>query len=127
VPIRTFDIRYYDGAEWVDEWDSEIVGRLPWSVHVKVNFARTEEQIEEEEDENIDIEEDPDFEMVIPLPTGFGRLQDGREIAAMEAERGLQERQRELEGVGDRDSDGDEPSSSTVFGPGNTQGGDPKF
>lgn len=94
VPIRTFDVRYFDGVDWVDEWDSELVGRLPWSVHVKINFARTEEQIERERDDRIDIEEDPDFEMMISLPAGMGRMQDGREIASMEMQRELELRQQ---------------------------------
>ncbi len=121
VPIRNFDVEYYDGAEWVDEWDSEVVGRLPWSVHVKVNFARTEEQIEREEDEHIDIEEDPDFEMVIPLPAGIGRLQDAREIASMEAQRDMQSRQLAGQqggiqgGVVDT-ADGTPSVGTTVFG-----------
>jgi hypothetical protein len=119
VPIRSFDVRYFDGAEWVDEWDSEVVGRLPWSVHIKVNFARTEEQIEREEDERIDIEEDPDFEMVIALPAGIGRIQDGREVASLEAERALQERQIENQPeavAGAETADGNPSQGTSVFG-----------
>ncbi len=122
VPIRSFDVRYYDGAEWVDEWDSEVVGRLPWSVHVKVNFARTEAQIEEEENDRIDIEEFPDFEMVIPLPAGMGRIQDAREIASMEAQRDLQSRQLAgqqgtIQAGGAADTADGTPSAGTsVFG-----------
>ncbi len=121
VPIRSFDVRYYDGADWVDEWDSEVVGRLPWSVHVKINFARTEEQIQQEEDERIDIEEDPDFEMVISLPAGMGRIQDAREIASMERQRDLQEQRAAHQGQGiggtDPDTANGEPSvGSSVFG-----------
>jgi prepilin-type N-terminal cleavage/methylation domain-containing protein len=122
VPIRSFDVSYYDGMEWVDEWDSEVVGRLPWSVHVKINFARTEEQIEQEEDDRIDIEEDPDFEMMIPLPAGIGRIQDGREIASMESERDLQGRQLAAQqggvqpGRGQDTADGNASVGTSVFG-----------
>ncbi|MCP4639546.1 MAG: prepilin-type N-terminal cleavage/methylation domain-containing protein [bacterium] len=78
VPIRSLDFEYYDGSEWVKEWDSQVVGRMPWCVHVRINLAKTEEQLEREEDEGFDPHDDPDFEMIVPLPAGLGRTQDAR-------------------------------------------------
>ena len=83
VPIRTVDLTYFDGLEWVDEWDSQLVGRLPWCVRIRLNFARTDAEIEEEKREGIDIIEYPDFDMVIPLPSGLGTTQDARSLQEM--------------------------------------------
>ncbi|MBI4559409.1 MAG: type II secretion system protein [Candidatus Hydrogenedentes bacterium] len=80
VPIRSLDIQYFDGEEWVDEWDSKELGRLPWCVDIKINFAKTESQLEQEEEDGIDPEENPDFEMVVPLPLGLGVIEDLRQI-----------------------------------------------
>ena len=82
VPIRTLDITYYDGVEWVEEWDSMTMGRLPWCVQIRINFARTDEEIQREIDQNIDIENSPDFEMVVPLPIALGQQTDGRDLNA---------------------------------------------
>jgi hypothetical protein len=78
VPIRTMDIRYFDGEGWVDEWDSTEMGRIPWCVHVKLNFARTEAQLDADKAEGLDPEENPDLEVVIPIPLGLGVIQDLR-------------------------------------------------
>jgi prepilin-type N-terminal cleavage/methylation domain-containing protein len=81
VPIRSMDLQYFDGTQWVDEWDSVQFGRVPWCVHVRINFAKTEEQLEAEASENYDEIDDPDFEMVIPIPLGLGVTEDGRSLA----------------------------------------------
>ncbi len=84
VPIRTLDFLYWDGQEWVEEWDSQESGRLPWCIHVRINFARTDEEIAYELESNIDIEESPDFECVIPIPIAMGLQQDGRSRSQLE-------------------------------------------
>ncbi len=80
VPIRSFDVRYFDGEQWVDEWDSLAVGRLPWALRVRVNFARTEAYLERERDKNYDELEDPEFEMIVTLPAGVGVFEDQRQL-----------------------------------------------
>ncbi|MCC6486314.1 MAG: prepilin-type N-terminal cleavage/methylation domain-containing protein [Candidatus Hydrogenedentes bacterium] len=85
VPIRTVDFSYFDGTEWVEEWDSQLTGRIPWCVRVRINFARTEEQLEEEEDLGLSIIDNPEFEVVVPLPAGMGSTQDARALSEMEA------------------------------------------
>ena len=75
VPVRTFDITYFDGTDWVEEWDSMVLGRLPWSVQIKVNFAKTDELLEAEALEGFDIHDDPDFEMVVAIPLGTSVLE----------------------------------------------------
>lgn len=80
VPIRSMDIQYFDGTDWLDEWDSVEFGRAPWCVHIRINFAKTEQQLKEEASKRFDEIEDPDFEMVIPIPVGMGVTQDGRSL-----------------------------------------------
>lgn len=84
VPIRTVDFSYYDGTEWVNEWDAQVLGMLPWCVRIRINFARTEEQLEQEREERFDVNDDPDFELVVPLPIGIGRRTDGRTQESLE-------------------------------------------
>ena len=84
VPIRTFDVTYYDGTDWVEEWDSQINGSLPWCVRVRINFARTDAEIHAEYDQSIDIVENPDFEIVVPIPLTLGQITDGRTLAEIE-------------------------------------------
>ncbi len=81
VPIGSMELEYFDGTEWVEEWDSTELGRLPWGVHVKINFAKTEAQLDADEEDGLDPDEDPDFEMFIPVPLGVGTIEDGQIIA----------------------------------------------
>lgn len=73
APIRSFDLAFFDGEEWVQEWDSLAVGRLPWGVRIKIYFA---DSAESEEDitffKGDDSEESPDFRLFIPIPMGVG-------------------------------------------------------
>jgi hypothetical protein len=77
VPIRSLDIRYFDGTDWLEEWDSTKENRVPWCVDIRINFARPEEQLLQEQADGIRPDEDPDFEMVVPIPAGLSRLPQG--------------------------------------------------
>ena len=72
VPIRNMDITYFDGQEWVEDWDSLAMQRLPWSVCFKINFLKTEVQRAADDELGVNDEEDPDLELVIPLPSAVG-------------------------------------------------------
>lgn len=74
VPIASFDVLYYDfeSEEWEDEWDSLDKKRLPWAVHVKVNLARSEDQLEAQFEAGVDPDEEPDLDMQFALPLGSG-------------------------------------------------------
>jgi len=76
VPIQSVDITYFDGEEWIDTWDSLAIGHLPWSIRVRLNFARTDEELEADRKEGIDIEEDPDFDLIVPIPLGSGVISE---------------------------------------------------
>ena len=69
VPISTMDIQYYDGEDWLDEWDSIAEGRLPWSIRISINFARPEG---EDDYAGFDSTEDPDLSLIVPIPAGLG-------------------------------------------------------
>lgn len=112
VPIRTLDFLYYDGTEWVEEWDSQVLGKLPWCVQVRINFARTEAEIEAEREQNIDIFESPDFECVIPLPIALGVQTDGRTRSAMEEAAAEAEENADTAGGAPQNTTGREDSSA---------------
>lgn len=74
VPIQSMDILYYDSREkdWVDSWDSLEQQVMPWAVRVKINFARTEAELDGLRRSGIDLKEEPDLDLTITLPTGVG-------------------------------------------------------
>lgn len=76
VPIRSINFQYYDGTseEWVDDWNSDETGLLPWAIKVQVNLAKTESQLEFEAAQGVDHRNDHDLEMTVALPTGAGVL-----------------------------------------------------
>jgi len=91
VPIRTIDISYYDGTDWLPEWDSSELGRMPWCVRIRINFARTEAQLADEAGERYSVLDEPEFEIVVPLPIGLGRTQDSGSIESFEQQSELDE------------------------------------
>ena len=76
VPVSSFDVAYFDGAEWLDEWDSLTLGRLPWSVRIRIGYALTEEEAEADAEARFRPDEDPDYELIIPIPIGVGAVTD---------------------------------------------------
>ncbi|MFA6245133.1 MAG: prepilin-type N-terminal cleavage/methylation domain-containing protein [Candidatus Hydrogenedentales bacterium] len=91
VPIRTIDFSYYDGTEWRPEWDSAELGVMPWCIRIRVNFARTEAQLADEAKERYSVVDEPEFEVVVPLPIGLGRTQDSGSIETFEQQSELDE------------------------------------
>lgn len=120
VPIRTMDIKYFDGAEWLDEWDSMQFGRVPWSVHIRINFAKTEEQLEAEASERYDEIEDPDFELVIPIPLGLGVTEDGRSLANFSGQ-SARDALEQLENEAVQGRDGSQGSDNNIQREGSNQ------
>jgi hypothetical protein len=104
VAMRSFNVEYFDGEEWVDEWDSRESGRLPWFVRVGLNFARTEEEVKRlEREQDIDFDEDPDFQAIVPLPMGMGLTRDMAETAqGIEGPTATQEEERVTGGEDNR-------------------------
>ena len=118
VPIRTIDFAYYDGEQWVEEWDSMEQGRLPWCVRVSINFARTEEEIARETEQHIDIVESPDFEVVVPIPIAVGLQQDGRSQSQLEQAAADAADAAEEGGTGSTSGSGSSGGSGTSGSPG---------
>lgn len=76
IPVHSMDIKYYDGyeEEWVDDWDSVADKRMPWAIEIRINLARTEEQLQALYAQGINLEESPDLLMTFPVPVGAGTL-----------------------------------------------------
>lgn len=74
IPIRSLDFEYYDGTaeDWVEAWNSDELGFLPWAIKVRINLAKTEEQLRIDLAEGVGTEEEPDVGFTIVLPTGAG-------------------------------------------------------
>lgn len=86
LPIRSMNIRYFDGVDWVDDWNSLDLSRLPWCVEIKINFARTEAQLEAESSQDFDPEEDPDLTLVVPIPVAQGTDENTRFLEEQRAQ-----------------------------------------
>ena len=80
VPARSLNVQYFDEKEWVDDWDSVELGRLPWAVRIGVTFEKTQEELSEASAAGVDPEEDPDFLFVLTLPGGEGVIEDAPQL-----------------------------------------------
>jgi len=77
IEARSFNLQFYDGADWVDSWDSSRLdggqfGLLPWAVKVEIDYPLDEgeeysyaDMLREDEDEH-------DFVTIVTLPLGYG-------------------------------------------------------
>lgn len=74
VPVDQFDVSFFDGYEWVEDWDSIEFGRMPWAVRIRLNYARTDEEYDADRQAGIDQDKDFDFETVISIPIGAGLI-----------------------------------------------------
>ena len=43
VGLKTFVLRYYDGNDWQDEWDSQVAGKLPRMIELTVEVELDEQ------------------------------------------------------------------------------------
>ena len=75
VPVRSVDFTYFDGEEWIEDWNSIDLGLLPWAVRVRINFQKDEADLDILRDLGADLEEDPDFELIVLLPSGAGTVE----------------------------------------------------
>ncbi|HUW60589.1 MAG TPA: prepilin-type N-terminal cleavage/methylation domain-containing protein [Candidatus Bathyarchaeia archaeon] len=74
VPADQFDVSFFDGYEWVEDWDSIEFGRMPWAVRIRFNYARSEDEYDADQQAGIDQDKDFDFETVISIPIGAGLI-----------------------------------------------------
>lgn len=125
VPVQSLDISYFDGEDWVKEWDSIGMARLPWALCIKVNFARTEDEMQQDKTEGLDVEENPDLELVVTVPLGSGTVS---EFIQEEAAPGFRDRQGDTRPGGQQDGKPKPQGSggSNSRPPGPQSGGMPK-
>jgi prepilin-type N-terminal cleavage/methylation domain-containing protein len=77
IPIHTLNFLYYSyqKEEWVEAWDSFAEQALPWAIRVQVNFPKTGDEIDALARQGIDLQENPDLDLLLPLPMGAGTTQ----------------------------------------------------
>jgi prepilin-type N-terminal cleavage/methylation domain-containing protein len=80
VPVDQFDVSFFDGYEWVEDWDSIEFGRMPWAVRIRLNYARSEEEYDADQEAGIDRDKDFDFETVLTIPIGAGLIPEEEKI-----------------------------------------------
>jgi prepilin-type N-terminal cleavage/methylation domain-containing protein len=108
VPVESFDLRFYDGEQWVEEWIFAERLRLPWSVEVRINFPKTEEDLDYERQAGLDPDEDPDFRLVIAVTNGIGILSTPQEVPGLDPTTLIDEAPQGRDGLaGDDDDDRD--------------------
>ena len=133
--IQSFDVKYFDGKDWLDEWNWDEEFMMPWAVHIRINFWRPEAERDAEKAAGLDFDDDPDYELVVPIPSGMSTqilpeefVQGGVRApfpmaipGATQDEQGRQVRQddqqqqdrQESEGQGVQSTDADGVSGST--------------
>jgi len=84
IPVQSFDVEYYDGKQWVQEWSFADRLRLPWCVHIKINFPKTDAERKSEKEQGIDPEDNPDYEAVIPIEGGIGIISTPQEVPGLD-------------------------------------------
>lgn len=72
IPIYAWELAYYDGKDWVDTWDAQELGRLPWSVRVRLKVTSPADD-GFVKSSSLDPEEDPEVvEIHVTVPAGSG-------------------------------------------------------
>jgi len=93
VEVRSFNVRYFDGTDWVDGWDSSqmqagqtvqtgLVPLLPWAVRVEIDFLSDDDDEYSYADELTRDEDDHDFITVVTLPISYGLWPDEAQLFA---------------------------------------------
>ncbi len=72
VPVYAWDLAYFDGKQWWEEWDSQDVGWLPWCVRLRVKIDKPEDD-KFDDLRKLDPEKDPSvLELFFTVPGGAG-------------------------------------------------------
>jgi prepilin-type N-terminal cleavage/methylation domain-containing protein len=72
VSVYGWDLAYFNGKEWVEKWDAQQTGYLPWSVRVRVKLDPPKEG-EAFDPSELDPEKDASvLELLFNIPVGAG-------------------------------------------------------
>jgi len=72
IPVHAWDLAFYDGDDWREDWDSQAEGRLPWMVRARIRFTPPDDG-EFATELQLDPETDPDvLELLFTIPAGAG-------------------------------------------------------
>lgn len=83
VPVESMDVAFFNGEEWVEEWDSVAEARMPWAIRIRINFVPAPDEEDDAPILNLDGEEEADFELVVSVPVGAGVRSEFIEQTAM--------------------------------------------
>jgi prepilin-type N-terminal cleavage/methylation domain-containing protein len=67
VPMASLDFAYFDGADWMDSWNSASEGRLPLAVKIEARFVEKRFEVFAE---RLGIQE-PVLVMIVSIPLGI--------------------------------------------------------
>ena len=72
LPVEAVSFLYFDGKDWLEEWDSMGMMRLPWCIRIRVNFARSPDEEADGGPRALTVEDEGDFQMYVPIPMASG-------------------------------------------------------
>lgn len=72
LPVEAVSFLYFDGQDWLEEWDSMGMMRLPWCIRIRVNFARPPDEEADGGPRALTVEDEGDFQMYVPIPLASG-------------------------------------------------------
>lgn len=88
IPIYAWELAYFDGKDWVDKWDGQQMGRLPWSVRVRLKVTSPEGDAFAKSS-SLNPKEDPGVvEIHVTVPAGSG-VMDGPPDYVRPSDRGV--------------------------------------
>ena len=76
IPVEALSFLYFDGQNWVEEWNSMNLMRMPWCIRIRVNFVRSAEESSEGGARTLVPEDEGDFQMYVPIPLAMGVRSD---------------------------------------------------
>ncbi len=82
VPVWSMEIRYFDGEDWVTEWDMEEEERLPWMLDLRIDVVQPDEfddaspggRFYFESDWKEGLETNADIHLLVHMAEGLGSV-----------------------------------------------------
>jgi len=72
LPVSAVSFLYFDGQDWVEEWDSTSMMRMPWCIRIRVNFVPSPDEDSNSGSRTLTPEDEGGFQMYVPVPIATG-------------------------------------------------------